>query len=255
MGGLGLNLLIALAALLPGLTSVVQLYLPNGSKSLISRRLPSANSLVIIWMVPFFALLIHSLAAGLFALSAALPPLIHFPFEPNPYLLLRRVGGVPHDGAALTYALLCGTLISFMPVPLFWLAARVARRFSEDLPEDGQGEEEDWLDYLDRAAESENRALFAWVLTKTGTAQETIGYLGGVQKVALEDGVITGITLHDAYPYTIELTRTGLTRIEHSEAEASSFVHFAQNQIHHVSFDIAEFIDEDDDAADSDIED
>lgn len=246
---LTLGLLDVLIFLLPGF---VYFAIYNADRtSVIFKVLPTSGSLTVLGAVPLIAIFCHALWAFLFFLQEQAVrsglPLIEVPFEPNVYkwVYLKKA---PADisSAAILYGFVMIMVISITSIIYtefnggllgflrrhktlvkrsvrFFLNVPVIGNFilkpldealevpSPDRPKTN----EDWLSFLIRKSEPDDRWLVAYIVTKQETGEGSIGYAGVVEKVGREsDGNISFIVIDDAQSFLLKNTDSGVERIQ-----------------------------------------
>lgn len=246
---LTLGLLDVLIFLLPGF---VYFATSNSDRtSVIYKVLPTSGSLTVLGAVPLVAIFCHALWAFLFFVQEQAArsgmTLIEVPFEPNVYKW-AYLKDMPADisSVAILYGFVMIIAISitsiiFSEVNRGFLGylrrhksivKRVLRVFfnfpiigglmlkplNDALDEpspDRPKANEDWLSFLIRKSEPDDRWLVAYIVTKQHTDEGSIGYAGVVEKVGREnDSNISFIVIDDVQSFLLKNTNSGVERIQ-----------------------------------------
>jgi len=244
-----LGLLDVLIFLLPGF---VFFAISNSDRtSIIYKVLPTSGSLTVLGAVPILAIFCHAIWALIFYIQEQAGrlgfPLIEVPFEPNVYkwIYLKNPPSDISSGAIL-YGLFMILIISFTsilytdvnggimgflrryksfvrPAVKFFvrfplLGSLIMKSVDEalDTPSpDRPKTNEDWLSYLIRKSEPDDRWLVAYIVTKQETDEGSVGYAGVVEKVGREsDGNISFIVIDDVQSFLLKNTSSGVERIQ-----------------------------------------
>lgn len=245
MGPFSLNLLLVLILLLPGLAGIADAYLKQPLQ--VRRVLPGSSSLIVLATVPLLALSAHLPWALGFWMNAGIAKhamLIELPFDPNPYKLLLSRSSVsdPTDGLPL-YLLTFALGVGLTPSAFLAVDRRVQARLAERAggADRERRPDEDWLTYLIRLAEPENRYLLCYVLTRFGTDDERVGYVGTVEAVRLDrDGDVSSITLDNCDTFLLRLGRTGLEREQTERRRPLRYLTLQRGEIINTSFEVQE---------------
>lgn len=109
----------------------------------------------------------------------------------------------------------------------------------QNLENDSRNPEEDWLSYLLRISQPDDRYLVCYIVSKISNSSYHIGYSGVVEKIRLDsDGDIQSITIDDCCPFRLEIGEDGFRRIPETRNTAIRFLTFNRSEIQNISFEV-----------------